>query len=378
MRYNKRLHTSVILMSSIAALGLLLMETQSSARERDPLPPPVVAPVVSTPPVTSINQQAGFQSGGLNTNTTSGGIDSMFNQTLIDGGVTSGQGDGPEAGAQSIRVSSSDEKWMLFTTFNYGNLDVEGNSGVQTQTYAAAVGALYRINPMFRVGASVGNVHSTGVFANEAGRLESDGVTMAAYGIANFGDTFVDLIYAATLENNDFSRESTLSNATASANSVTHAISSTVGHNFRFGRFVTGPRIGLDFAHWSMEGYTENGTGTLLSVAEQRANSLITRIDWFASYDIKVRAGTITPYGLAGWHRETLGGQPTLGAGIVGTGVNPTISTGPDRVRHYLVASAGVTWNLVNAWKINAGYVGQFFGGAYQVHTASAMIAWSF
>lgn len=371
MHYTKIIHLPMLNLPAVTAMGLLLVKTLSAFE----VPPPPPAP---TSPVTSISQQSGFQSGGLNTNTTSGGIDTMFNQVLIDGGVTSGQGDGPESGEQAIRVSNGEEKWMLFTTFNYGNLDVEGNSGVQAQSYATAVGALYRLNPTFRVGASLGGVRATGSFANEAGRLESDGVTMTAYGIANFGNTFVDLIYAATLENNDFSRESAVSAATASANSVTHAISGTVGHNFRFGRFVTGPRIGLDFAHWSMDSYTENGTGILLNVAEQRANSLITRIDWFASYDIKVGAGTITPYGLAGWHRETFGGQPTLGAGTVGAGVSPTISTGPDRVRHYLVASAGVTWNLGNDWKVNAGYVGQFFGGAYQVHTASAMIAWSF
>lgn len=300
----------------------------------------------------------------------------MFNQSILNGGVTTGQGDGP--GEQAIRVSSGEENWLLFTTFNYGNLDVEGNSGVQSQTYAGAAGALYRVCQGFRVGASVGGVRTTGAFANEGGRLESDGVSMTAYAIANFGDSFLDLIYAATLQNNDFSRESAVSAANGSADSVTHAISSTLGHNFRIGRFVTGPRIGLDFAHWSMDAYTESGLGVLLNVAEQRANSLIARIDWFTSYDIQVGAGTITPYALAGWHRETLGGQPTLGAGIVGAGVSPTVTTGPDRVRHYLVASAGVTWSLGNDWKINAGYVGQFFGGAYQVHTASAMVAWSF
>jgi hypothetical protein len=62
----------------------------------------------------------------------------------------------------------------------------------------------------------------------------------------------------------------------------------------------------------------------------------------------------------------------------VGTGLNPNVASGPDRIRHYLVASAGVTWTFASDWKINAGYVGQFFGGAYQVHTASAMLAWSF
>jgi len=360
---------------STVALGIVLM-TCADTLAIDRPPAPVAPPAAPPAPVISISQQAGFQSGGLNTNTSSGGFDATFNQSVLNGGVTPGQGDGP--GDQAIRVSSGEEKWLLFTTYNYGNLDVEGSSGVQVQTHSAAAGALYRLCPGFRVGGSVGWVRTTGSFANEAGRLEGDGVAMTAYAIANFGDSFVDLIYAATLQNNDFSRESAASAATASADSVTHAISSTLGHNFRFGRLVTGPRIGLDYTHWSMDSYTEGGTGVLLNVAEQRANSLIARIDWFTSYDIPVGTGTITPYALAGWHRETLGGQPTVGAGIVGTGLNPNVASGPDRIRHYLVASAGVTWTLASDWKINAGYVGQFFGGAYQVHTASAMIAWSF
>jgi outer membrane autotransporter protein len=312
--------------------------------------------------VVTIGQQAGFQAGLPN----SGSFDAVLNQNTLDGGVTTGQGDGP--GDQVIRTSSGEERWTAFTGFNFNSLDVEGFTGIQLRTSSYNAGVLYRLTPNIRIGASIGGVHSRGDIAS-GGNTSSDGLALGAYAVGNWGDNFIDLLYSATLLSNDITRTPLGTNASGSADSETHAISATFGRNMRFGRWVTGPRIGLDYAHWSMDSYTETGPGAV-AFGQQSANSLVARADWFTSYDIKTSSGTVTPYAIAGWHRETMSGNPN--------NAGPGFIAGTDRVRHYMVAGTGLTWSLPCGGKLNAGYTGQFFGGAYQVHNISAMLAWSF
>ena len=323
-------------------------------------------------------QQVGLQSGATANNSTSNTLDNLGNQTSsLDDGVSEGQGDGP--GFLRAALSPTSKRWQIFTTFDYGSLHLaNGVTGIRSDTYAEGLGTLYRVSPHFALGGSVGNLHSRGIFANGGGAIHADGIAMAAFGVASWGNTFVDLAYGATLIDSKVNRNSPTVQAAGRADSTVHSIAFKLGHNLRYGRWVTGPRVGLDYSHWSQKGYTESGTGApLLSVPHLNTESLVTRVEWHASYDITTRFGKVVPRAHLGWHRETMGGRPGGNYTIVGGGT-ALVTTGVSRIRHYMVAGAGVSMDLGANWKASADYVGQFLNDAFQIHNVSVMLSYGF
>lgn len=350
---------------ALTGVGVFLLSTLAQATKRpDPIPTP------------TFSQQTAFQNGGTANFGTGAAFDSLGNVTsTLDGGVSEGQGDGP--GFLRATLDPSDKRWQIFTTYDFGVLDIEGDGGIQSRTDGGSVGVLYRACSNFAFGGSVGGLHSVGHMAGGSGGVTSDGLTLAAFGVATFGNTFVDLLYSATLLDSDFTRQTGGANATGQAGSTVQTIATTIGHNLRYGRWVTTPRLGLNYSHWSQDGYAENGNGALLEYPNQNSESLITRVEWFNSYDIKTSFGLVTPRALVGWHRETMGGVGASNVGVVGGGVAAGAG-GSNRVRHYMVAGAGVALTLGNNWKASADYLGQFFGGSFEVHNVSVMLSYGF
>ena len=89
-------------MRSLTTLPLIILALAASSSSGFALVPKPIK--VVSPNVVTIGQQAGFQAGLPN----SGGFDAVMNQNTLDGGVTTGQGDGP--GDQIIRTSSGEER----------------------------------------------------------------------------------------------------------------------------------------------------------------------------------------------------------------------------------------------------------------------------
>lgn len=328
------------------------------------------------PTTPTLSQQTGFQSAYTATLGVETALNNLANNTnSLNGGVTEGQGDGP--GMLRSTLSPQDSKLQLFATYDYGSLDLEGENGIQSDTHGGSVGALYRVCSNFAFGGSIGGLSTRGMLAGGTGHVYSDGLTMSAFGVATFGNTFVDVIYNSTLLDNQFARQATGTNATGQTGSSVQTVAVTLGHNLRFGRFVTGPRLGVNYSHWRQDGYSENGTGALVEYANQNAESLVTRADWYASYDIKTNFGTVTPRGFLGWHRESMSGAGSSAVNAVGGGVFAA-TPGVSRVRSYLAAGAGVAVTLGGNWKASADYVGQYFGGAFDIHNVSLMLGYSF
>ena len=332
-----------------------------------PTPPPDPSPGTS--------QQNGFQNSTTNSIGVSSTMDTLTNSMEgIDSGVTEGQGDGP--GTLRATLSPSDLHWIVFTTYDYGRLDVEGPNGIRSDTHGSSVGVLYRLNPRIAFGSSVGGLTSKGIGSGGSSTVRSDGLTLAAFGVASFGDTFVDLFYSTTLLDNQFDRNPAGTNASGHTDATVQTVALTLGHNHRFGRWVTGPRLGVNYSHWSQKGFSESGTGALLTYSNQNSESLVARFEWFGSYDIPTQLGTITPRARLGWHRETKGGAGASNVEFVAGGV--ASSAGVNRVRHYMLASAGVVANFGPNWKASADYVGQYFSDSFEVHSVSLMLSYAF
>lgn len=340
-----------------------------------PAVPTSAVPTLPTQPNASISQQDGFHNNSTFSTGVSNSLDTLGNGAdPVNSGVTEGQGDGP--GTLRSTLSPSDLHWIIYSTYDFGKLKVKGPNGIETNSNGGSLGMLYRVSPSLAFGGSLGGLSSKGEMNSGTGGVRTEGLTMAAFGVMSFGGTFVDLLYSASLLDNQFSRNPAGTNAGAKTSANVQTIALTLGHNRRFGNWVVGPRLGFNYSHWSQKGYTESGTGTLFAYPHQNSESLVTRVEWYTSYDIPVKFGTITPRSRIGWHRETMGGAGASNVELVGGGVVP--SSGVNRVRNYLLASAGICMNFNQQWKASADYTGQFLADNFQVHNVSVMLSYAF
>jgi len=78
------------------------------------------------------------------------------------------------------------------------------------------------------------------------------------------------------------------------------------GYDFRRGAFTFGPLAGLQYTHLTVDGYTENGSIADLSVNEQNADSLRSRLGGRVSYTFSHCGLTFTPHLDASWQHEFL------------------------------------------------------------------------
>lgn len=313
--------------------------------------------------------------------------------------VIIGEGDGKEVvgGGKGMKVvmrktNPEAYRWEIFTSFDYGNLDMDADRnflGLQSDTYAETLGIEYLVTDHIVLGGGVAYLYSDADLGTDV-----DGVTMAAYVSGTWGGLYADLLYGATLLDHDIDRATGLgSTAHASPDSVTHAVNFNTGYNFLFGNLVTGPFAGLDYAHSSIDGYTESGGGTAATrVSSQSVDSLITRLGWQASYRVTTNWGAITPQVRVGWERENQDSDDPVRVGLLqspyylvtgttirslGGGFNVTVP-GYDRQKDYLTAGAGVLVEMGHRMTMLLDYEGYFFDQGYAAHFGKVSLHWKF
>ncbi|MEZ0274215.1 MAG: autotransporter outer membrane beta-barrel domain-containing protein [Roseimicrobium sp.] len=313
--------------------------------------------------------------------------------------VIIGEGDGKEVagggkGTKVVMSKTNPEalRWEVFTSFDYGNLDMDADRnflGLQSDTYAETLGIEYLITDHIVLGGGVAYLYSDADLGTDV-----DGVTMAGYISGTWGGLYADLLYGATLLDHDIDRATGLgSTAHASPDSVTHAINLNTGYNFMYGNLSTGPFAGLDYAHATIDGYTESGGGTAATrISKQSVDSLITRLGWQASYRITTNWGAITPQVRVGWERENQDSDDGVRVSLLqspyylvtgntirslGWSFNVTVP-GYDRQKDYLTAGAGVLVEIGRRTTMLLDYEGYYFDQGYAAHFGKVSLNWKF
>jgi len=303
----------------------------------------------------------------------------------IDDGVVVGQGDGdPDAKNPIAKRVPRSRQWEVFTTVNYGNVKLSaigGQAGVQVDSWAPGVGIERHLSRGLAVGFAVSFLHSEQGYTGGLGSVQLEGPALSAYVSFVRKNFWSSLLYSFGTYDLNSTRNPGVGfpQATGSTRTYTNVVQYNTGCNFRFqnNTLVTGPFAGIDYLHGTVDSYSETGGGlAALSYAKQTYQSLVSRIGWSVSKKLKSRFGDITPQARLSYERQNLKNNGTsvslINAPFTATGGNQ--QPGQD----YLVAGAGVNFQLTDQFNLLLTYQGQFFRQDMQAHFGAVRFSYSF
>jgi outer membrane autotransporter protein len=256
-----------------------------------------------------------------------------------------------------------------------------GQAGVQVESWAPGVGVERHLSRGLALGFAVSFLQSWQDYSAGLGGLDLEGPALSAYASFARKNYWSSLLYSFGSYQMDSTRNPGFGFPTAfgSTRTYTHAVQYNTGWNFRFqdNTLVTGPFVGIDYLHGSVDAYNETGGGlAALRYNEQSFESLATRVGWSVTKKIKTGFAEVTPQVRLGYERQNLTNNGTsvslINAPFTATGGNQ--SPGQD----YLVASAGVNFAFNDQLGLLLSYQGQFFRSDMSAHFGALRLSYRF
>ncbi|MCX6848782.1 MAG: autotransporter domain-containing protein [Verrucomicrobia bacterium] len=302
-------------------------------------------------------------------------------------GVVSGQGDGygknPPQGPVAQRRTPSTE-WEVFASVNYNNakLGALGNqAGVQSDSWSPGVGAELHVTPNVAIGFALNWLDSKQTFANGVGNMDMNGYALSAYTSYVKKAFWADLLYNFGSYDLETNRNTIgFGNARGDTDAYTHSVQFNSGWNFRFqnNSLVTGPFIGLDYTHVSIDAFGESSGGlAALAYNKRTTESLISRIGWSVSKYVKTDFAVITAQARLSYERQNLNNNNGTTVGLIN---QPFVVSGGGQSygQDYMVAGAGLNFQFTPAFGMLLNYQGQFFRQSVEAHYVGLRLSYKF
>ncbi|WP_395741000.1 autotransporter-associated beta strand repeat-containing protein [Prosthecobacter sp.] len=305
----------------------------------------------------------------------------------LDEGVLVGEGDGDPKKKDSPvakRVPHS-RQWEVFATVNYGNVKlnpIRTQSGVQVDSWASGAGVERHFTRGLTVGFAASFLQSTQGYTGNAGSLYLEGPALSTYVSYVRGGLWNSLLYSFGTYQMDSTRNpgAPFPVANGSTRAYTHSIQYNSGWNFRFqnNTLVTGPFIGLDYLHGSVNAYNETGGGlAALHYNSQSFQSLVSRIGWSASKKFETSFATITPQLRLSYERQNIRNNNGTSVSLLNVPFSSTAGN-QNPGQDYLVAGFGVNFAFTQQFSMMLSYQGQFFRHDLQAHFGSVRFSYRF
>ena len=307
----------------------------------------------------------------------------LADDSEYDQGVVSGQGDKNPAPSPMIQQPQSGE-WQVFGTANYNNARLGAigtqQAGVHSESWTQGIGAELRLTPSVALGLAANWLESRQSFGSNVGSMNMNGYALSAYTSYVKKAFWADLLYNFGSYDIDTNRNPIgFGMALGSTHAYTNSIQFNTGWNFRFqnNSLVTGPFIGLDYTHVSIDAYGENGGGlAALAYNKRTAESLISRIGWSLSKQVKTDFAVITAQARVSYERQNLSNNGTT-VGLV----NQPFTVGGGNQSYgqdYMVAGAGLNFQFTPSLGLLLNYQGQYFRQSVQVHYVGVRLSYRF
>ncbi len=301
----------------------------------------------------------------------------------MDEGVVTGQGDGPGKNPIAQRIQRS-RQWEAFATVNYGNVKlspISSQAGVQIDSWASGVGIERHLAPGLTLGFAFSFLQSQQNYTGGLGNVNLEGPSLSTYLSYARKNVWASLLYSFGDYNMGTSRNPGFgfTGASGSTTAYTNSVQFNTGYNFRFqgNTLVTGPFIGADYLHGSIDGYSETGGGlAALTFARQSFDSLVTRVGWSLSKKFETNWAVITPQVRVSYERQNLKNNGTsvslINAPFTAAGGNQT--PGQD----YVVLGTGVNFQFTPDFSMLLGYQVQLFRNNMESHFGSVRFGYKF
>lgn len=300
----------------------------------------------------------------------------------LDEGVVIGQGDGPED--PIARKVLRSRQWELYTTVNYSYVDLNalgGQAGVNVESWAPGIGIERHLSRGLAVGFAVSYLQSRQDYSGGLGSLDLEGPALSTYLTFVRKNYWSSLLYSFGSYELDSTRNPGFGfpEADGSTHGYNNSVQHNTGWNFRFqnNTLLTGPFVGIDYLHGTVDAYSETGGGAAaLRYAKQSYESLVTRVGWSASKKIKTDFASITTQVRLSYERQNLENNGTsvalINAPFTAAGGNQ--SPGQD----YMAAGAGLNFAVNDQLSVLLSYQGQFFRSDMSAHLGALRLSYKF
>ena len=307
----------------------------------------------------------------------------LSDDSEYDQGVVNGQGDKNPAPSPMVQRRPETGQWQVFATANYNNARLGGFSqqaGIQSDSWTQGIGAEVHVTPNVALGFALNWLESRQTFANNVGAMDMNGYALSAYTSYVKKAFWADLLYNFGSYDIDTNRNPIgFAAARGDTNAYTNSIQFNSGWNFRFqnNSLVTGPFIGLDYTHVSIDAYGESGGGlAALAYNKRTAESLISRIGWSVSKYVKTDFAVITAQARLSYERQNLGNNGTT-VGLINQPF--TVGGGAQHYgQDYMVAGAGLNFKFTPNLGLLLNYQGQYFRQNVQAHYVGLRLSYKF
>jgi len=303
-------------------------------------------------------------------------------------GVVNGQGDGygkNPAPSPMVQRRPQSGQWQVFATANYNNARLGSlgpqQAGIQSDSWTQGIGAEVHVTPNVALGFALNWLESRQTFANNIGSMDMNGYALSAYTSYVKKAFWADLLYNFGSYDLDTNRNPIgFAAARGDTNAYTNTVQFNSGWNFRFqnNSFVTGPFIGLDYTHVSIDAYGESGGGlAALAYNKRTAESLVSRIGWSASKYFTTDFAVITAQARLSYERQNLNNNSGTTVGLIN---QPFVlsSSGQNYGQDYMVAGAGLNFQFTPNLGLLLNYQGQYFRQSVQAHYVGLRLSYRF
>jgi fibronectin-binding autotransporter adhesin len=303
------------------------------------------------------------------------GYDGSLNASL-DSGVESGEGD---------MVGSDSSEWQAYLNANYNNVSIDAvgaqQAGFDSDTWTAGVGFERSITPNFTLGFAANWLESQQDFSSNVGKLDMSGISLSAYGSYVRKAFWADVLYSFGSFDIETNRNTIgFGNANGNTDAMTHAVQFNTGWNFRFqdNSLVTGPIVGVDYMHATVDGFSETSGGlAALRYNSRNYDSLISRVGWSLSKKVDTDFAKITAQVRLSYERQNIKHDNQTSVSLINQPFTPN-SAEQNLGQDYMAAGAGLNFQFTPRFGVLLNYQGQFFRQSVQAHFVNIRAGFSF
>jgi autotransporter-associated beta strand protein len=272
---------------------------------------------------------------------------------------------------------SQEGTWSGFVSGNGGffNVAPDGNAaGYKASTYGlTGAGADYRLSKHAAIGLLAGYGH-TAVTLDQGGTLSADGGQLGLYGLYSSEGFYADALVEGGL--NQYNTLRSAYGGTASGTTQGQEMSGALemGYGWKQGQVSVGPIGSVQFTQVNINGFSEQGSLSPLTIPSQKENSLVSQLGIRADGEWKWGQTSLNPMMSLAWEHECDYQGGTLQAGF-GTGDSFTVE-GPQIGQNGILAGAGLSIGFSKEFGVSLNYQGELgranlvsnlFGGGIQL-----------
>jgi outer membrane autotransporter protein len=251
-----------------------------------------------------------------------------------------------------------------------------GTAHADAATEGVQIGADYRIDSHFLVGAMFGYGHTDATLDTLNSTASVDTYSPGVYASYSGGGWYANALGSYGFADYDQDRKVAIGafNGTAQSSPSGDQIVGDLdgGYDFHQGHWIFGPTLGAQYVHLDVDGFTESGLpGANMTVNQDESDSLRSRLGGRVSYDIQDGAMRFTPHLSAGWQHEFLDQSRGVTSQFDGVGAGSFVVRTGNPSRDSVLVDIGFDAQIDKTWTVFTDYTVQagqdnYFGQSVQ------------